>query len=231
MNAARNTQSASPTCRAVLAVAFLMVTAPAYAQAPSQAVVANRIEALTLADLTKLLTSAEMTGIPERSAGGDPVLRIRTAGGGQFMAALRSCPADETPSCPHLELYAVFSAGPANSSVDAINLFNRRAAGVKAFRLQDGTTVLSRYVTLQYGIAQGNLLGNIAGFQRSAESFRAFLTANPVSMPESRPQVAVSNTTQAQEPMIDPGYIPSNGDWAGLLNDPQTDGFVPPAPQ
>ncbi len=213
------------------------VTVAARAQSPEQTLltapaglVEERIDALSLGGLTDLITGVGLSGTAIRTQSGTPGLRVDLPGGGTFVAALRACPDDPAPECSHLELFALFAADGPNSGAQALNLFNAQAAAVKAFAQEEGPLVLTRYVTLNHGIARGNVLGNIAGFQRSAERFRAFLQGPARLAPPTGPQIAVSGLhARGRAPEgLDPSYLTDTAQEDSLVNDPAADLFLVP---
>ncbi len=190
-------------------------------------ILAESVTALSQTDLTALLDAVGIAGEASQTDSGDPVVGVRTDGGGRFFIALRTCPGLPEPACPHLELYAPFAGAGPNGGLEALNLFNRQAVGIKAFRLDDETLVLTRYVTLNHGMAKGNILGNVVGFQRSAERFRTFLAGPPQVPGELGPQVAVTNGPAISDEQGDPAYAPASEPWPSVVNDPGTDQFKP----
>ncbi|MGF1456761.1 MAG: YbjN domain-containing protein [Alphaproteobacteria bacterium] len=216
---------------ALAGAALLWAHVPAGAQlrAVPEDVSSVQVAALSRSELTNLLQSVDLAGEPLETQGGDPLVSVRTPPGGRFFIALRACPALLAPSCPHMEFFAPFAGDSPNAEVEALNLFNRQAVGVKAFRLPGGTVVLARYVTLNHGIAQGNILGNVVGFQRSAERFRTFLAGPPLVPEERGPQIAVTNGADPPESAGDPAYAPAQIPWASIVNEPQTSPFTPDA--
>lgn len=113
---------------------------------------------------------------------------------GDFFAAPAACDASQ---CLGAELLA-FLGSSAGVTLETLNSFNEQLAFVKVY-VSEGSLVMSRYLTADYGIAKGNIASNYLNFTAAGKLFGQFLQggSNAVSAKIETPVGAVASTGEA----------------------------------
>ncbi|MFO1187464.1 MAG: YbjN domain-containing protein [Alphaproteobacteria bacterium] len=92
------------------------------------------------------------------------------AEGARFFAVLHACKDGDLNQCYGLEYVAFFETPSKYQTADAMNRGNMSAPFVKIMLMEDGKTILSRYVISDAGITRGNVLLNMLVFFAQASA-------------------------------------------------------------
>ncbi len=111
---------------------------------------------------------------------GSVIIRAETNAQFKFVIYLAACETPPRAACAGMELDAFFDEASAGATLSSVNAFNQSHAFTKAFMLDSGQPILSRYEISDYGITKGNLVSNVVNFVRIGEAFMVHLTEEPL---------------------------------------------------
>ncbi len=149
-----------------LAVVFacFMAAGPASAQVNSPEQIASDF---SLETLSGILTEMGFQYAQQSTPNNTTMLRVTGPSGLIFFIEPRAC---NSGRCVGLSMNALYQRSNPYA-YEEINAYNDRYVFMKSMRLNDGSALLSRYVTADFGIPRGNIAINITVFNNLASRF------------------------------------------------------------
>lgn len=173
---------------AVASLAALLGTGPAAAGS-----VANRGEIFTEFTPTSIVTVLEEIGVTTQIVVEDsgPFVAAVAPTGRPFVVFFTVCGYEGRQGCLGIDLLSLVDVSPATVPLSVVNDFNTHYGFAKAFRFDNTTAALSRYIVADDGIAKGNIVSNVLNFVQLIQIYEQALSQPVASLEDG------SGTAQA----------------------------------